>query len=239
MSFKIMNGVEVYDKSEVDAIKENIQETTGQHTSDITQLKTKTNSLENSKANTSQVQDLANSLAADERRLTGAESNISEHSQRITALENDSVTTTQFNQAMNEKADKSYAQQTRQTANNNHNAITELESRVSNVEDNKVNTSDLPQAVNSVVDSIINDKLALIESDINHVVDNAVDDALEDYDTPAQTAQKTATAINTALQSYDDSNTVDQKIATAINNIPAGPTAMTTSEATALVNQYF
>lgn len=218
MSFKIMNGVEVYDKSEVDAIKENIQETTGQHTSDITQLKTKTNSLENSKANTSQVQELSNNLAADERRLTGAESNISEHSQRITALENDSVTTTQFNQAMNEKADKSYAQQTRQTANNNHSAITELESRVSNVEDTKLNTSDLPSAVNSAVDSIINDKLSLIESDINHIVDNAIDDALEDY---------------------NDSNTVDQKIATAIDNIPAGPTAMTTSEATALVNQYF
>lgn len=218
MSFKIMNGVEVYDKSEVDAIKENIQETTGQHTSDITQLKTKTNSLENSKANTSQVQELSNNLAADERRLTGAESNISEHSQRITALENNSVTTTQFNQAMNEKADKSYAQQTRQTANNNHSAITELENRVSNVEDTKLNTSDLPSAVNSVVDSIINDKLSLIESDINHIVDNAVDDALEDY---------------------DDSNTVNQKIATAIDNIPAGPTAMTTSEATAIVNNYF
>lgn len=218
MSFKMMNGVEVYDKSEVDGIVESVNSTAAQHTSDITQLKTKTNSLENSKANTSQVQDLANSLAADERRLTGAESNISEHSQRITALENDSVTTTQFNQAMNEKADKSYAQQTRQTANNNHSAITELENRVSNVENNKVNTSDLPQAVNDAVDSIINNKLSLIESDINHIVDNAVDDALEDY---------------------ADSNTVDQKIATAIDNIPTGPVAMTTSEATALVNQYF
>lgn len=212
MSFKIMNGVEVYDKSEVDGIVESVNSTTSQHTSDITQLKTKTNSLENSKANTSQVQDLSNSLAADERRLTSAESNISEHSQRITALENNSVSITEFNQAMNEKVDKSYAQQTRQTANNNHSAITELESRVSNVEDNKVNTSDLPQAVNSVVDSIISNKLSLIESDINHIVDNAIDDELEDY---------------------DDSNTVDDKISAAV------PVAMTTSEATALVNQYF
>jgi len=218
MSFKIMNGVEVYDKSEVDGIVGSVNTTAAQHTSDITQLKTKTNSLENSKANTSQVQELSNNLAADERRLTGAESNISEHSQRITALENNSATVEQMNQGLNEKADKSYAQQTRQTANNNHSAITELENRVSNVEDSKLNASDLPSAVNSAVDSIINDKLALIESDINHVVDNAVDDALEDY---------------------DDSNTVDQKIATAIDNISAGPTAMTTSEATAIVNNYF
>lgn len=236
MSFKMMNGVEVYDKSEVDGIVESINSTAAEHTSDITQLKTKTNSLENSKANTSQVRDLSNSLAADERRLTGAESNISEHSQRITALENDSVSTTTFNQAMNEKTDKTYAQQTRQIANNNHSAITELESRVSNVEDNKVNTSDLPQAVNNAVDSIISNKLSLIESDINHIVDNAIDDALEDYDTPAQTAHKTATAINTALQSYDDSNTVDNKINAAV---ATRPVAMTTSEATALVNQYF
>lgn len=215
MSFKTMDGVEVYDKSEVDGIVESVNTTAAQHTSDITNLKTKTNSLENSKANTAQVQTLANELAAAEQRLTGAGNNISEHSQRITALENNSATVEQMNQGLNEKADKSYAQQTRQTANNNHSAITELENRVSNVEDSKLNTSDLPSAVNSVVDSIINDKLALIESDINHIVDNAVDDGLE---------------------GYDDSNTVDNKIATAV---ATRPVAMTTSEATALINQYF
>lgn len=132
--------------------------------------------------------------------------------------------------------------------------------RLSNLESNKADKSEVAGMVSSAIDATINTKVASITSDINHVVDNAIDDALEDYDTPAQTAQKTANAIDTALQdydtpaqttqktanaidtalqSYDNSNTVDQKIATAINNIPAGPAAMTTSEATALINNYF
>lgn len=216
--FKTMDGVEVYDKHDVDLIKDSIDVTTSQHTTDITQLKTKANSLENSKANTSQVQDLSNSLAADEQRLTGAENNISGHSARITALENNSVDVTEFNQAMNNKADKTYAEQTRQTANNNHADITALQNRATALESDKADKTEIPALVNSAVDGMINNKLATIESDINHIVDNAIDDELEDY---------------------DDSNTVDQKIATAIDNIPAGPTAMTTAEATAMINNYF
>ena len=232
MSFKIMNGVEVYDKSEVDAIKENIQETTAQHTSDITQLKTKTNSLENNKASTAQVRDLENSLHADEQRLTGAENNINEHGNRITALENNSATVEQMNQGLNAKADKTYAQQTRQIANNNSSAISALDgrttvlesgkastsdlsdtnARVTALENNKASKSEIPDMVSSAIDNVINTKVAGITSDINHIVDNAVDDALEDY---------------------DDSNTVDNKISAAV------PVAMTTSEATAIVNQYF
>lgn len=215
MSFKTMDGVEVYDKADVDGIVESVNTASAQHTSDITNLKTKTNSLENSKANTAQVQTLANELAAAEQRLTGADNNISEHSQRITALENNSVNVTAFNQAMNNKADKTYAEQTRQIANSNHSDIAGLAGRVTSVENSKLNTSDLPQAVNSAVDAIINDKLSLIESDINHIVDNAIDDGLEDY---------------------DDSNTVDQKITAAV---ATRPVAMTTSEATALINNYF
>lgn len=213
--FKTMDGVEVYDKHDVDLIKDSIDVTTSQHTTDITQLKTKANSLENSKANTSQVQDLSNSLAADEQRLTGAENNISGHSARITALENDTVKVTPFNQAMNNKADKPYAEQTRQIANNNHADITALQNRATALESDKADKTEIPALVNSAVDGMINNKLATIESDINHIVDNAIDDELEDY---------------------DDSNTVDQKIATAVATRPA---AMTTAEATAMVNNYF
>lgn len=252
MSFKMMNDVEVYDKSEVDAIKENIQETTAQHTSDITQLKTKTNSLENSKASTSQVQTLINELAATGQRLTGAENNINEHSNRITALENNSATVEQMNQGLSNKAEKTYAEQTRQIANNNSSAISALDGRTTALESGKASTSDLsdtntrvtalesgkadvsdlsdtntritalengkadkseiPDLVSAAIDNVINTKVAGITSDINHIVDNAVDDALEDY---------------------DDSSTVDNKINAAV------PVAMSTSEAVAIVNQYF
>ena len=82
-------------------------------------------------------------------------------------------------------------------------------------ENDKLNVSDLPQAVSNILDSIINSKLALIESDINHIVDNAIDDELEDYDNKAA---------------------VDQKITTAV---ATRPTAMPTAEATAIVDRYF
>lgn len=112
--------------------------------------------------------------------------------------------------------------------------------RLSNLEDTKADKSEIQQVVSSAIDAIINTKVASITSDINHVVDNAIDDALEDYDTPAQTTQKTANAIDTALQDYDNSNTVDQKIATAVDTaVATRPAAMTTAEATALINQYF
>lgn len=215
MSFKTMDGVEVYDKRDIDLIKDSINTTTSQHSTDINQLKNKTNSLENSKANTTQVQELANELTATKQSLIGAENNISEHSNRITALENNSATVEQLNQGLNDKASKAYAEQTRQAVNNNRGAITELENRVTTTENDKLNTSDLPQAVSDAVDSIINSKLALIESDINHIVDNAIDDELEDYDNKAA---------------------VDQKIAAAV---ATRPVAMSTAEATAIVDQYF
>lgn len=217
--FKTMDGVEVYDKHDVDLIKDSIDATTSQHTTDITQLKTKANSLENSKASTAQMQDATNRLSAIEQRLTGDENNISEHSSRITALENNSATVEQMNQSLNAKADKAYAEQTRQTANNNHADITALETRATALESNKADKTEIPTLVSSAVDGMINNKLATIESDINHIVDNAIDDELEDY---------------------DDSNTVDQKIAAAVDAaVATRPVAMTTSEATALVNQYF
>ena len=159
MSFKTMDGVEVYDKRDIDLIKDSIDTTTSQHSTDINQLKNKANSLENS------------------------------------------------------------AEQTRQAVNNNHNAITELENRVTATENDKLNASDLPQAVSDAVDIIINSKLALIESDINHIVDNAIDDELEDYDNKAAVDQKITTAIATAIDTR--------------------PTAMSTAEATVIVDRYF
>ena len=196
MSFKTMNGVEVYDKRDIDLIKDSIDTTTSQHSTDINQLKNKTNSLENSKANATQVQELANELTVTKQSLTSAESNISEHSNRLT----------------------------------------ELESRVTATENDKLNASDLPQAVSDAVDIIINSKLALIESDINHIVDNAIDDELEDYDNKAAVDQKITTAIDDELKDYDNKAAVDQKITTAI---ATRPTAMSTAEATAIVDRYF
>lgn len=168
MSFKTMDGVEVYDKREVDAIVTPIQQAAAS-------AKQTAESIDSRKFNTS---DATREFAADRERL-------------------------------------------------------------SNLESNKADKSEVSSLVNSTVDGIINAKVTGITSDINHIVDNAIDDELEDYDTPAQTAQKTANAIDAALQSYDNSNTVDQKIATAIDNIPAGPVAMTTAEATAMIDQYF
>ena len=219
MSFKTMDGVEVYDKHDIDLIKDSIDTTTSQHSTDINQLKNKTNSLENSKANITQVQELANELTVTKQSLTSAESNISEHSNRLTKLENNSATVEQLNKGLNDKASKAYAEQTRQVANNNHSAITELQDRASALEQSKLNVSDLPQAVSDAVDSIINSKLALVESDINHIVDNAIDDELEDYDNKAAVDQKITTAIAAAVATR--------------------PTAMSTAEATAIVDHYF
>lgn len=219
MSFKTMDGVEVYDKHDIDLIKDSIDTTTSQHSTDINQLKNKTNSLENSKANTTQVQELANELTVTKQSLISAESNISEHSNRLTELENNYATVEQLNKGLNDKASKAYAEQIRQATNNNRNAITELESRVTATENDKLNTSDLPQAVSDAVDSIINSKLALIESDINHIVDNAIDDELEYYDNKAAVDQKITTAIATAVATR--------------------PVAMSTAEATATVDRYF
>lgn len=185
MSFKTMDGVEVYDKHEVDTIITPIQQA-------ATGAKQTAESIDSRKLDKS---DATHEFAADRARLSA-------------------------------------------------------------LEEGKANKSEISSLVAETIDSAINSKLATLESDLNHIVDNIVDDeledydtssqvtskinaALQDYDTPAQTTQKTANAIDTALQSYDDSNTVDQKIATAINNIPAGPTAMTTAEATAMINNYF
>ena len=181
MSFKTMDGVEVYDKREVDAIVTPIQQAAAS-------AKQTAESIDSRKLNAS---DATREFAADRERLSALEAG-------------------------------------------------------------KANKSEISSLVTESIDSAISGKLATLESDLNHIVDNIVDDELEDYDTSSQVTDK----INTALQSYDDSNTVnskisnvlqsyddsyavDRKIATSISNIPAGPVAMTTAEATAMIDQYF
>ena len=112
-----------------------------------------------------------------------------------------------------DKADKSELNAKADTTD-----LTETKARVSNLENNKVDKSEVSSLVHSAIDNVITAKVNAITSDINHIVDNAVDDALENY---------------------DNSNTVDSKINAAIANIPSGPAVMTTSEATAIIDSYF
>lgn len=266
MSFKMMNGVEVYTKAEVDAIKESINGTSAQSTSDIQQLNQ--NKAEKTYAQeTRQIaNDAKNAIGDDDQhglrgRIKAVEDAIGNDNiansikGRLDHLENHTVSPETVNQQLTNKADKNYAEQTRQIANNNssaisafadrttalennkantsalnstNNRVTALENgkadasdlgdtndRVTALENNKANKSEIPDMVSSAIDSVINTKVAGITSDINHIVDNAVDDALEDY---------------------DDSNAVDNKINAAV---ATRPVAMSTSEAVAIVNQYF
>lgn len=153
--FKTMDGVSVYDKSEVDDITNAISADVSQNTSDITNLKTGVNALQNNKADKSEITPL-------------------------------------------------------------------VQSEVNDIIDTKV--SEIAGTFENAIDGKV---AATVTSEIGTT--------LASYDTGAQVSSK----IDTALAGYDDSNTVDSKINTAIANIPAGPTAMTTTEATALINQYF
>ncbi len=267
MSFKMMNGVEVYDKSEVDGIVESVNATSAQHTTDIQQLNQNKADKTYAQETRQIANDAKNAIGDDDQhglrgRVKTVEDAIGDNNVansikgRINHLENHTVSPETMSQQLTNKADKTYAQQTRQIANNNSAAITALGDRATVLENNKADASDLsntnnrvtalengkankseiPEMVNSAIDNVINTKVAGITSDINHIVDNAIDDALEDYDTSAQTTQKTADAISTALQSYDDSNAVDSKIDAAV---ATRPVAMSTAEATAIVNQYF
>lgn len=112
----------------------------------------------------------------------------------------------------------------------------------------KAERSEIHELVQTAASTIIGEKVnevaGTFENTINDKVAAAVtaedipgkiDTALAGYDTGAQVSNK----IDTALAGYDNSDAVDTKISTAIGNIPAGPSAMTTSEATAIVNTYF
>lgn len=127
--------------------------------------------------------------------------------ERIDALEANEVTT----EMLDAKADKSYAEETRQMATDNAASITGLDGRVTDVENTMVTESELAQEVSSIISDIIASKIALIVSDINTIVANA---------------------IGVALASYDTSTVVDNKIATATESISV-------VEAVAIVEQYF
>ena len=113
--------------------------------------------------------------------------------------------------ALAEKADKSYAMATRELVADNTADINVLNGKTQDLENNKVDHSELAQEVSNVVDNIIAAKIALIMSDINTIVANA---------------------IGVALQNYDTSTVVDDKIA-------AVTTPMSSAEVIAVVEQYF
>ena len=106
----------------------------------------------------------------------------------------------------------------------------------------KVTVSEVNSLVNQRIDNVITSKVNEIagtfENTIDSKVNTAIDTELTDYDDSNTVASKISTAIDTELANYDDSDAVDTKISTAIGNIPAGPTAMTTTEAAALIDQY-
>lgn len=97
----------------------------------------------------------------------------------------------------------------------------------------KANASEIPNLVNSAIDSAINAKIAAV--DIPGQVTSELTAKFNEADIPGKVTE----AVGNQFQNYDDSNTVDSKISTAIGNLPAAPTAMTTTEATALINTYF
>lgn len=226
MSIKMMNGVEVYDKQDVDGIVETINTTSAQHTTDIQQLNQ--NKAEKTYAQeTRQIaNDAKNAIGDDDQHglrgrikavenAIGSNNNTSSIEGRLDYLETHSVTVEDLSQQLTGKADKNYTQQTRQIANNNSSSISALENRTTALENGKADKSEIPGAVSSAVDGIINTKLALITSNINSIVDNE---------------------IASELQGYDDSNAVNSKINAAV---ATRPVAMSTAEATAIVNQYF
>lgn len=245
MSFRTMDGVEVYDKHDVDLIKDSIDATTSQHTTDIQQLNQSKADKTYAQETRQLATDAKNEIGMDDRhglkgRVGALEDTSRETTRRVQNLENHSATVEQLNQGLNTKADKTYAEQTRQIANNNHSDIVTLQDRADNIEETKADKSEIPALVSTAIDSMINGKLASIESDVNHIVDNAIDDELEDYDNAATTSQKTASAINDALTNYDDKAGVDQKINDAIEAaVATRPVAMTADEVTSLIDQYF
>lgn len=110
----------------------------------------------------------------------------------------------------------------------------------------KATVSEVNSLVSQRIDNVITSKVneiagtfeSTIDSKVNTKVTEAIGTALSDYDNSNTVDSKISTAIDTELADYDTSAQVTQKINTAIANIPAGPTAMTAAEATALINQY-
>ena len=110
--------------------------------------------------------------------------------------------------ALAEKADKSYAMATRELVAENTTDINVLKGKTQDLENNKVDHSELAQEVNNVVDNIITAKIALIMSDINTIVANAIGVALQNYDTSTVVDNKIA-AVTTPMSSAEVIEVVD------------------------------
>lgn len=199
MSFKTMDGVEVYDKRDTDALLEAKETRLASAEDNITNMQTAIQSLENSKATKASVQDLENTIGATDTtglkgRIKSVEESNSSLSSRVQTLENETVTVNEINSALNMKADKSYAEQTRGIANGAAEAAAALAARTLALENNKINRSDLATEVSDQVSTIITTKLQAVESDINHIVETKVADAVSGIPNPgvASTAEVTA-----------------------------------------------
>ena len=201
MSFKMMDGVEVYTKAEVDAIKESINGASAQSTSDIQQLQQNKADKTYAQETRQIANEAKNAIGDDDRhglkgRVKAVEDAIGDNNitgsikGRIDHLETHSVTVEEVSQQLTNKADKSYAQQTRQTANNNSSAISALKNRTTALENGKADKSEIPGMVSSAIDSVINTKVAGITSDINHIVDTEIESELSSHE--MSTAEATA-----------------------------------------------
>ena len=200
MSFKTMDGVEVYDKRETDALLEAKETRLASAEGNITNMQTAIQSLDNSKATKASVQDLENVIGATDTaglkgRIKAVEESNGGLSSRVQTLENETVTVNEINTALNMKADKSYAEQTRGIANGAAEAAASLATRTLALENNKINRSDLATEVSNQVDDIITTKLQVVESDINHIVETKVADAVSGIPNPGVASTADVTAI--------------------------------------------
>lgn len=200
MSFKTMDGVEVYDKRETDALLEAKETRLASAEGNITNMQTAIQSLDNSKATKASVQDLENVIGATDTaglkgRIKAVEESNGGLSSRVQTLENETITVNEINTALNMKADKSYAEQTRGIANGAAEAAAGLATRTLALENNKINRFDLATEVSNQVNDIITTKLQVVESDINHIVETKVADAVSGIPNPGVASTADVTAI--------------------------------------------
>lgn len=110
------------------------------------------------------------------------------------------------NNVMSRKLDKSEA----------NIAFSEDRARLAALETEKATKAELQTLVSEAINAAIQTKLNAIMSDINHIVDNAIDDELENYDNKSDVTSKITNAIQTALQSYDTAELAASKVTNAI-----------------------
>lgn len=177
-TFKTMDGVDVYTKDGVD-----VKLSTKANTSDVeTEL--------NKKANAVNVYTKAevNSKLAEKANASNVYTK-SEVNSRLA----EKVSTTEMNTALAEKANQSAVNNSFTNVDNNFANVNAALAQKANASD-VYTKSELPEAVSDAVDGIINAKLALITSDINHIVDNAVEDTLDDL---VMTTTEATALVNT------------------------------------------